>query len=138
MEQSGFSLLRFGNRHFCSFAALLCAMCATISVAAEVPRSDYAHISSLTSAQLARICAQDVENTSNLTGISLSACNAYILGVADQLAIDRAFCLGSASYASTVVREVRQFLKMHPQRGAAPPVIVIRDALSAAFPCNAD
>lgn len=126
---------RFRSAAIMLFAAMVMAAAPT---RAATPAPDYAHISSLTVAQLARICAQDADSSSLANGVSLSACNAYILGVADQLAIDRKFCLGSASYAARVVTEVRRFLKFHPERGAAPPVAVIKDALEAAFPCDRD
>ena len=104
---------------------------------AAQPKLEYAHISSLTAAQLSRICEKD-DSENSRAGVALSACNAYILGVADQQAIDRVFCLDSPSYATKVITEVRQYLRQHPGRGEAPPVSVIRDALAAAFPCDHD
>ncbi|MGD9809981.1 MAG: Rap1a/Tai family immunity protein [Sphingobium sp.] len=123
------------QNHFCTYAALLLwATGPGIADAAAAP--DYANVSSLTTAQLSQICDQDGESGANARGISLSACNAYILGAADHMAIERVFCLDSNFYASRVVMQVRRYFRAHPARGTAPPVTVIRDALAEGFPCE--
>lgn len=119
-------------------AAITAALCCVIALPFPSPAraQDYAHISSLTAHELLKICAQDAKDNAAVTGFTLSPCNAYILGVADQLSMEKAFCLSSPTYAAKVVDESKRFLRAHPEYGAQPPLILIRRTLAAAYPCN--
>jgi hypothetical protein len=114
--------------------ALSCLVAGPFSPPAHA--QDYAHISSLTTHELLKICAQDAKDNASVVGFTLSPCNAYILGVADQLSMEKAFCLSSPTYAAKVVEESKRFLRAHPEYGAQPPLILIRRTLATAYPCD--
>ncbi|MEZ5655540.1 MAG: Rap1a/Tai family immunity protein [Sphingobium sp.] len=97
---------------------------------------DYAQISSLTAAELNRICARDGEWQPAEGGFALSPCTGYILGVADQLSAMGMICFTGSSYASGVVTAVQRYLRRHTEQGDAPPVVAIRSALTEAYPCS--
>lgn len=119
-----------------AIAVLTFSCLITVPLAPAADAQDYAHISSLTAQELLKICAQDAKDNASVSGFTLSPCNAYVLGVADQLSMEKAFCLSSPTYASRVVDESKRFMRAHPEYGAQPPLILIRRALAAAYPCN--
>lgn len=97
---------------------------------------DFAHVSSLTNADLRRLCNADAAGPGRRS-VSLTPCTSYILGAADQLSVSKAFCLSSADYASVVIKEVMAYLRQHAEAGNQPPAMTIRTALNTAFPCDA-
>ena len=101
-----------------------------------VQAQDYAHVSSLTNKELLRLCRSDAPDGVSARSVSLTPCTTYILGVADQLSIDKQFCLSSPDYALKVINEVTGYLRRHEELGAQPPALAIRKALSDAFPCE--
>lgn len=111
---------------------------ALISMGTISPKAmaqDFAHVSSLSSGELRRLCNSDEEAPSR-RGVSLTPCTSYILGAADQLSISKAFCLSSSDYAMLVIDKVMSHLRKHPEEGSQPPAISIRTALNQAFPCT--
>lgn len=110
---------------------------AIYSLAAPAAQAqDYAHVSSLTNKELLRLCRSDAPGGVSARSVSLTPCTTYILGVADQLSIDKKFCLSSPDYALKVINEVTGYLRKHEELGAQPPALAIRKALSEAFPCE--
>jgi len=104
---------------------------------AQALTQDYAQISSLTAAELNRICARDDDDWQPAEGgFALSPCTGYILGVADQLSAMRMICFTGSSYASGVVTAVQRYLRRHAEQGDTPPVVAIRSALTEAYPCS--
>ncbi len=88
-------------------------------------------VSSLQTEQLAEQCrGKDADATAGF-------CTGYILGVFDTLSMAQQICPSPTS-ASTIkaVSAARKYLRSHRKAWDRAPVFLVRDALTAAFPCK--
>jgi hypothetical protein len=81
---------------------------------------------------LNKICA----TSTPLEGESYSPCTSFITGAADALALEGSHCLPMGAEVSQQVAVVRKYVADHPEQWQKHSVLLIKVALSRAFPCR--
>lgn len=69
--------------------------------------------------------------------LSASFCTGYILAAFDTLSLSRQICPSPKRASSRkAVAAARKYLRTRPESWSSAPAFVLRDALTAAFPCK--
>lgn len=100
----------------------------TGSNAATGPWDKYVSVSSLGGGMLAQECGAR-------SGLELDGRVGYILGISDQLSIDRKMCLDGGARTAQIIAVVRKYLRDNPEKWNFAPSHLVATPLVAAFPC---
>jgi hypothetical protein len=89
------------------------------------------HLSTVTAPEVSEACGRPRDL---LAG---DFCAGYIVGVWDALSLSGAVCGVEGFSTEQAVAVGRKYLGDHPERWNTPPVVLLRDAFTATFPCPA-